>query len=91
MVSSTNDAPTRRAWAPGMLAAGQYATANTLLVLGSVSLLVAGWMPFVVILLILVFGSFADELSGEDLDRLGDRGRAFYNANLYLSLPLMCL
>jgi alkane 1-monooxygenase len=48
-------------------------------------------MPFAVILLIMVFGSFADELSGEYWDRLGDRGRTFYNANLYLSLPLMCL
>ncbi|ODR95096.1 hypothetical protein AUC70_05055 [Methyloceanibacter stevinii] len=39
----------------------------------------------------MVFGSFADELSGEDLDRLGDGARTFYNANLYLALPLMCL
>ena len=91
MVSSTNDARARQAWGPGIFAARQYATANVLLALGALSLLVGGWMPFAVIVLILAFGSFADELSGEDLDRLGDRGRAFYNANLYLSLPLMCL
>ncbi|BAQ16769.1 alkane 1-monooxygenase [Methyloceanibacter caenitepidi] len=91
MVSSTNEVKRRRTWGSGILAAGQYASANILLLLGAVSLLVGGWMPFVVILLIMVFGSFADELSGEDLDRLGDGARTFYNANLYLALPLMCL
>lgn len=91
MVSSINEAKTRRTWGSGILAAGQYASANILLLLGSVSLVVGGWMPFVVILLIMVFGSFADELSGEDLDRLGDGARTFYNFNLYLALPLMCL
>jgi len=89
--SSNNQAKTRRMWGSGTLAAGQYASANILLLLGSASLLVGGWMPFVVILFVMVFGSFADELSGEDLDRLGDSARTFYNVNLYLSLPLMCL
>ncbi|MEJ2517649.1 MAG: alkane 1-monooxygenase [Methyloceanibacter sp.] len=91
VVSFTNEAKTRRTWVSGILAAGQYASANILLLLGSVSLLIGGWMPFAVILLIMVFGSFADELSGEELDRLGDGARTFYNANLYLALPLMCL
>lgn len=81
----------RRTWGSGILAAGQYASANILLLLGSISLLVGGWMPFAVILLIMVFGSFADELSGDEWDRLGDRARTFYNVNLYLALPLMCL
>jgi len=48
-----------------------------------------GWTPFVVILLIMIFGSFADEISGDDWDRLSDSARAFFNFNLYLSLPLM--
>ncbi|MDJ0511926.1 MAG: alkane 1-monooxygenase [Methyloceanibacter sp.] len=91
MGSSTNDAKTRRTLVSSILAAGQYASSNTLLLLGCASLLIGGWVPFVVILLILVFGSFADELSGEDRDRLDDRVRLFYEFNLYLALPLMCL
>lgn len=91
VVSIDEESKTSRSWLAGALVAGQYATANTLLLLGAVSLLIGGWMPFVVILLIMVFGSFADELSGDDWDRLSDRARMFYNVNLYLSLPLMCL
>lgn len=106
MVSSTNEAKTRRTerhrtkthptktyrtWGSGILAAGQYVAANVLLLLGAMSLLIGGWLPFAVILLVLVFGSFADELSGEDRDRLGDTAQTFYMVNLYLALPLMCL
>lgn len=91
MVPTTDEAKTSRTWASGILAAGQYASANILLLLGSLSLLLGGWTPFVVILLIMVFGSFADEISGDDWDRLGERARTFFNVNLYLSLPLMCL
>ena len=91
MSSSIDEAKTRRTWGSGILAAEQYASANILLLLGSVSLLIGGWMPFAVILLIMVFGSFADELSGENWDRLGDGAKTFYNVNLYLALPLMFL
>lgn len=91
MVSSTDQAKSRWAWGSGILAAGQYASANVLVLLGCLSLLIGGWIPFAVILLIMVFGSFADELSGDEWDRLGDRARNFYEVNLYLSLPLMCL
>ena len=80
-----------RAWGSGILAAGQYASANVLVLLGCLSLLIGGWVPFAVILLIMVFGSFADELCGDEWDRLEDRARIFYEVNLYLSLPLMCL
>lgn len=85
---STDEA---RARAHGLSTALQYASANTLLVLGAGALVVGGWAPFVVIGLIMVFKSFADELSGDDWDSLADRARAFFNLNLYLSLPLICL
>ncbi|MEM8573946.1 MAG: alkane 1-monooxygenase [Pseudomonadota bacterium] len=91
MGSSRSKAKTRWTSVSSILAAGQYASANTLLLLGSASLLIGGWMPFVVILLIMVFGSFADELSGEDRARLDEHARLFYEFNLYLALPLMCL
>lgn len=91
MVPTTDQAKSGRSLASGVLAAGQYASANILLVLGSVSLLLGGWTPFVVILLIMVFGSFADEISGDDFDRLGEHAKTFFNINLYASLPLMCL
>lgn len=71
--------------------AWQYASANVLLLLGSASLVVGGWAPFMVIALIMVFGSFADEISGDELESLSDSARTFFNLNLYLSLPLICL
>jgi hypothetical protein len=39
----------------------------------------------------MIFGSFADEWAGDDWDSLTDTARAFFNINLYLSLPLICL
>lgn len=69
----------------------QYTSANILVLLGSAALLVGGWAPFVVIVLIMVFGSFADEISGDDWESLSDSARTFFNFNLYLSLPLICL
>jgi len=80
-----------RARRQGLSTALQYASANILLVLGAGSLVVGGWAPFVVIGLIMVFGSFADELGGDDWDSLSDTARTFFNINLYLSLPLICL
>jgi fatty acid desaturase len=71
--------------------AWQYASANVLLLLGCASLVSGGWAPFVVIALIMVFGSFADEISGDALESLSDSARTFFDFNLYLSLPLICL
>jgi len=86
---STDEAKSSQTWWSGVFAAGQFASANILLLLGSASLIVSGWAPFAVIVLIMIFGSFADEISGDDWDRLSDSARAFFNFNLYLSLPLM--
>jgi len=71
--------------------AWQYASANVLIALGSAALLRGGWAPFLVLGLILGFASFADEITGDDLESLSDRARAFFGANLYLSLPLLCV
>lgn len=66
-------------------------SANVLLVLGTASLIIGGWTPFIIISLIMIFGSFADELAGDDWGSLSDGARALLNINLYLSLPLICL
>ena len=49
-----------------LLATLRYASANLLLVLGAAALVIGGWGTWVVLALALVFGSFADEVSGDD-------------------------
>jgi hypothetical protein len=88
---STDKAETSRSWGRNMSTAWQYTSANILVLLGSAAFFVGGWAPFVVIVLIVVFGSFADEITGDDWDSLSGSARAFFNINLYLSLPLICL
>jgi len=88
---SVDEAKIGRTWRQGVSTAWQYASANFLLVLGTASLILGGWAPFAVIVLIMLFGSFADELAGDDWDKLSDSARTFFNLNLYLSLPLICL
>jgi hypothetical protein len=75
----------------GMLATLRYASANILLVLGAGALLVGGWAPWVVLAVALVFGSFADEIIGDDDTSLKESRCLFCNINLYLSLPLVTL
>ena len=75
----------------GLLTAWRYVSANVLLALGAASLLLGGFTPFLVIAAAMVFASFADEAVGDDRTTLSDSARTFYNANLYLSLPLICV
>src|SRR5207344_1040189 len=44
----------------------RYGSANLLLGLGAAALVIGGWGTWVVLALALVFGSFADEVSGDD-------------------------
>jgi hypothetical protein len=74
-----------------MLATLRYASANILLVLGGGALLVGGWAPWVVLAVALVFGSFADEIAGDDDAALKESRCLFCSINLYLSLPLVIL
>jgi len=96
----TDDAPPGREpeergpafWQPdGILTAWRYVSANVLLLLGSASLLVGGWAPWLLIAVAMVLASFADETSGDDRALLNDSVRTFCNVNLYLSLPLISL
>jgi hypothetical protein len=75
----------------GLLVTWRYISANVFLVLGSASLVVGGYAPFVVIVLAMALTSFADEASGDDDTTLSDRARAFCDFNLYLSLPLISI
>src|SRR5262245_40673136 len=77
---------------PGsMLATLRYGSANLLLVLGAAALIIGGWEPWVVLAFALVFGSFADEVSGDDETSLKESRCPFCTLNLYLSLPLVTL
>lgn len=69
----------------------RYGSANLLLLLGSASILVNGWAPWLVLAVAMVLGSFADEVGGDDRTTI-DRGACWFcKMNLYLSLPLVCL
>jgi hypothetical protein len=74
-----------------LLAVLRYGSANLLLVLGAAALIIGGWAPWVVLALALVFGSFADEVSGDDDTSLKESRCPFCTLNLYLSLPLVTL
>ena len=68
----------------------RYGSANLLLLLGSASILVGGWAPWLVLAVAMLLGSFADEVSGDDRTALND-GCLFCKINLYLSLPFVCI
>jgi hypothetical protein len=68
----------------------RFASANLLILLGCVSLIAGGWVPWAVLLLALVVGSFADELGGDDRESLNGRC-VFCNINLHATLPLVLL
>jgi hypothetical protein len=56
--------------------------------LGSASILVNGWAPWLVLAVAMVLGSFADEVGGDDRTTI-DRGACWFcKTNLYLSLPV---
>jgi len=59
---------------------------------GSANFLIIGvWATWVVLALALVFGSFADEVSGDDDTSLKESRCVFCTVNLYLTLPLVSL
>lgn len=69
----------------------RYGSANFLLVLGAAALFVGGWAIWGVLAFALVFGSFADEVSGDDDLSLKKSRCVFCTVNLYLTLPLVAL
>jgi len=71
--------------------AWRYGSANLLLLLGSAAIFAGGWAPWLVLAVALVLGSFADEIGGDDRTTLEQGSCWFCKANLYLSLPLVCL
>jgi hypothetical protein len=69
----------------------RYGSANLLLLLGAAAIFAGGWLPWLMLAVAMVFGSFADEIGGDDRATL-DRGSCWFcQFNLYLSLPLVCL
>jgi Fatty acid desaturase len=68
-----------------------HASANILLALGAGALLIGGAAAWAVLAVALVFGSFADEIAGDDDSSLKESRCLFCSINLYLSLPLVAL
>src|SRR5665648_430471 len=62
----------------GLLTTWRYMSANVLLLLGSASLMVGGYAPFLVIAMAMIVASFADEASGDDHTILSNRARALW-------------
>ena len=69
----------------------RYGSANVLLLLGAGALIIGGWAIWAVLAFALVFGSFADEVSGDDDKSLKESRCVFCTANLYLTVPLVAL
>ena len=74
-----------------VLATLRYGSANALLVLCAVALVIGGWAIGIVLALAMVLGSFADEVSGDDDKSLKQSRCLFCAINLYLTLPLVSL
>lgn len=74
-----------------LLATLRYGSANFLLVLGCAALIIGGWAIWGVLAFALVFGSFADEVSGDDDSSSKESRCVFCTVNLYLTLPLVAL
>src|SRR5262245_34052517 len=87
------DSGTRRSFAQrfALSETWRYGSANLLLLLAAASIFTGGWVPWLVLALAMVLGSFADELGGDDHATLDQRGCWFCKVNLYLSLPLVSL
>ena len=74
-----------------LLATLRYGSANFLLVLGAAALDHRRLRDLGVLAFALVFGSFADEVSGDDDISLKESRCLFCTVNLYLTLPLVAL
>jgi alkane 1-monooxygenase len=74
-----------------LLATLRYGSANLLLVLGAAALVIGGWAIWGILAFALVFGSFADEVNGDDDMSLKESRCLFCTVNLYLTLPLVAL
>jgi alkane 1-monooxygenase len=74
-----------------MLKIARYGTMNLLMLLWIVSILAGGmwaWAMYAGTALLITVG---DEHSGDDIEKLGAGGQAFYDLNLYATLPIIAL
>lgn len=69
----------------------RFGTMNALLVIGIASLVAGGSCPWAALGLTVFLATLGDEAAGDDLGLAGGRYRRFYDANLFLTLPLMLL
>ena len=55
----------------------RYGSANLLLLLGAAAIFAGGWLPWLMLAVAMVLGSFADEIGGDDRATL-DRGSCWF-------------
>jgi hypothetical protein len=55
------------------------------------AIVVGGWCLWLVVLVTVLIGAAADEIAGDEVEPVPAAGRWFYQANLYATLPLICL
>jgi alkane 1-monooxygenase len=67
----------------------RYGLTSALLMAFAAAIVVGGWSLWLVILITVLVGGVADEVSGDDAARLPAAGRWFYEANLHATLPLI--
>src|SRR5258708_366196 len=73
------------------IVAARYGLTNALLVAFLAALIAGGWYLWIAIGVTALIGGVADELAGDDRRRLSAAVRWYYEANLYLTLPLISL
>lgn len=74
-----------------MLKIARYGTMNFLMLLWIFAILAGGLWAWVLYAGTAVLITVADEYSGDDVDSLGARGQAFYDLNLYATLPIIAV
>jgi fatty acid desaturase len=74
-----------------MLRIARYGTMNLLMLLWIAAILAGGPWAWAVYVGTILLVTVADEHSGDDVEGFGAGGRAFYDLNLYLTLPIIAV
>ncbi len=69
----------------------RYLLGSAAMIAALVAILSGGALIWIVAIAIIAIGGPADEALGDDESRLSEAQRAFFNANLYATLPLLAL
>jgi fatty acid desaturase len=74
-----------------LLVSGRYALTNAMLLAMIAVLAYGGWPIWVVVAASILIGGAVDEAVGDQHEGCSDRGKLFFEANLYATLPLLMI